>query len=88
MLISEGSPNSSPFEMRKIVEETFKAKSVNVVIAHNHPKGLPAPSEEDIASTRYISTALRALGVTLLDHIIVGERSAASMREMVVHKRF
>ena len=82
VLISEGSPNSSPFEMRKIVEETFKAKSVNVVIAHNHPKGLPAPSEEDIASTRYISTALRALGVTLLDHIIVGERSAASMREM------
>lgn len=82
VLVSEGNPNSSPFEMRKIVEETFKAKSVNVVIAHNHPKGLPMPSEEDIASTRYISATLRSLGVTLLDHIIVGERAAASMREM------
>lgn len=82
VIVSEGSPNSSPFEMRKIVEEAFKSKSVNVVIAHNHPKGLPAPSEEDIAATRYISTTLRSVGVTLLDHIIVGERSAASMREM------
>lgn len=82
VLIAEGSPDSSPFEMRKIVEEAFKAKSSHVAIAHNHPKGTPMPSESDIAATRYIGTTLKAVNIELIDHIIVGERSAVSMKEM------
>lgn len=82
VLIAAGSPDSSPFEMRKITEEIFKAKSSAVAIAHNHPKGVPSPSEDDVASTRYINTTLKSLGISLLDHIIVGERSVVSMREM------
>lgn len=82
VLIAAGSPDSSPFEMRKITEEIFKANSSSVAIAHNHPKGVPSPSEEDVASTRYINATLKSLGINLLDHIIVGERSAVSMREM------
>ncbi|MDE7303579.1 MAG: hypothetical protein K2N60_09725 [Oscillospiraceae bacterium] len=80
--ISSGSPSSSPFEMRKIAEEVFKAKASYAVIAHNHPKGTPVPSESDIAATRFISDTLRAFNVKLFDHIIVGERSALSMKEM------
>lgn len=82
VLIAAGNPDSSPFEMRKITEEIFKAKSSSVAIAHNHPNGVPSPSENDVASTRLINTTLKSLGVNLLDHIIVGERSVVSMREM------
>ncbi|MCM1024247.1 MAG: hypothetical protein NC395_09335 [Prevotella sp.] len=82
VLISAGSPSSSPFEMRKITEETFKAKSSYIAIAHNHPKGVPSPSDEDVSATRIINTAMKNLGISLLDHIIVGERSVVSMREM------
>lgn len=82
VLIAAGNPDSSPFEMRKITEEIFKARSSAVAIAHNHPKGVPSPSEDDVASTRYINATLKSLGISLLDHIIVGERSVVSMREM------
>jgi len=80
--VSSGGPSSADVKMRKMVEELIRVNSSHAVIAHNHPKGLPNPSREDIAVTRTINSTFRALGVQLLDHIIVGESSAVSMREV------
>lgn len=88
ILIDTGSPSGAPVNMRKLTEEVFRAKSVNIAIAHNHPKGVPVPSESDICATRTISTTMRSLGVKLLDHIIVGELSSASMRDCAVMNIF
>lgn len=80
LLISAGGPSSSPFDMRKIVEEAFRTKASSIAVAHNHPKGLPNPSNEDICATKYISRTMKALDITLLDHIVIGERSCSSVR--------
>lgn len=82
VLISAGSPSAAPIETRKIIEVIVHDRTSNVAVAHNHPNGIPSPSNEDVSATRQLSTTLKALGVTLLDHVIVGDRSAVSMRDM------
>lgn len=44
-----------------------------VIVAHNHPSGDPTPSPEDRAVTRQLCEAGRALGIPLLDHLVMGE---------------
>jgi DNA repair protein RadC len=52
-----------------------------VVLVHNHPSGDPGPSEEDLGLTRRLVTAGRALGVAVLDHVIVAGHRWQSLRE-------
>lgn len=47
---------------------------------HNHPSGDPSPSKADIAITREIVAALKALDIALHDHLIVGRDKHASFR--------
>ena len=42
-----------------------------VILGHNHPSGDPKPSEQDLEVTRCARSAGKALGITLLDHMIV-----------------
>lgn len=52
------------------------------IVAHNHPSGDPAPSPQDVAVTKRLNGAARELGVTLLDHIVIGKNGYASLRDM------
>lgn len=45
----------------------------SIVIAHNHPTGNPEPSEEDNEVTRVVKDAGRMIGISVLDHVIVGK---------------
>ena len=47
----------------------------------NHPSGIPEPSGDDITVTRQIRRAGEMLGITLLDHIIIGDHCYTSMLE-------
>jgi len=68
-------------DMRRIMGAVTRTCCTMVAIAHNHPKSSPRPSDEDVALTRRINEALRAVDVTLMDHIIVGESMTYSMRD-------
>ena len=50
-----------------------------VYLAHNHPSGLALPSEADCQATAAVGAGLRAVGIRLLDHIIVAENDYTSM---------
>jgi DNA repair protein RadC len=52
-----------------------------VILAHNHPSGDPTPSPDDRTVTRQIAEAGRALGIPVLDHVIVGDGRFASLAE-------
>jgi DNA repair protein RadC len=52
-----------------------------VILYHNHPSGDPAPSREDREFTRRLAAASEAVGVRLLDHIVVGREACVSFRE-------
>ena len=53
----------------------------SIIVAHNHPSGITKPSIEDIATTKRLSEAGKILGIPLLDHVIIGNDSYASMKE-------
>ena len=49
--------------------------AAGIVLAHNHPEGLPNPSREDFSVTDKVRAASEFIGVQLYDHIIVGRDS-------------
>ena len=44
-----------------------------LIIAHNHPSGSNVPSQSDEKITQKLKTALDAIDIDLLDHIIIGK---------------
>jgi DNA repair protein RadC len=87
-IINEGAPTTTEVNMRKLVETIIKTGTNSVAISHSHPNLPPTPSKQDIAATRYIMQTLRAIGVHMLDHIIVGKNGSYSMRENDVFSIF
>ena len=54
---------------------------VMIVILHNHPSGDPTPSTEDKKLTEQIRAGASVLGLTLADHIVIGDQQYFSFRE-------
>ncbi len=79
--ISKGTVNASLVSPREIFLEALRTGAVGIILMHNHPSGDPAPSLEDITVTKRVAQAGLLLGVTLMDHIIIGDRSYVSLKE-------
>ena len=69
--LHEGSLTAAPVYPRLVVEAVIRMKAARVVLAHNHPGGVAAPSESDKAITNRLCAVLEAIGVAVLDHVIV-----------------
>ena len=63
--IAEGDVNAVHFPIRKLVEEALACKAVSVILAHNHPGGTMAPSQEDLDATKAAKAALETVGIRL-----------------------
>lgn len=68
-----GQVNASSLDVRGIVSKAIGWNAAAVILAHNHPHGLPTPSQADIAATRTLLSTLRNLKIDLFDHVIIGE---------------
>lgn len=79
--VCEGSINYAGISVRKVAEMALNAKATSVVLAHNHPSGIALPSPEDVQTTHRVAAALRAIEVTLTDHIIVADGDYVSMAQ-------
>ncbi len=55
--------------------------SAAVILAHNHPSGVPEPSQADQAVTQRLKQALGLMDIRLVDHLIVGEGGCLSFAE-------
>ena len=78
-ILHRGSANAAEVNIRKIVNIALRNNAMGVILAHNHPGGLPLPSEEDVATTKSIREALMPMGILLMDHIIVAGQDYVSM---------
>ena len=54
-VISEGACDFACVDTRKIAQEIIFSNAKQVIIAHNHPGGICAPSQSDIAVTRQLA---------------------------------
>jgi DNA repair protein RadC len=52
-----------------------------IVVLHNHPSGDPTPSGQDEGITRELGEGARLLGLSLADHVIIGDNRYFSFRE-------
>lgn len=79
--ISIGSLNASIVHPREVFKNAVKRSANSIIAMHNHPSGDPTPSKEDVDITRRIRQAGELLGITLLDHIIIGDHKYISFKE-------
>ena len=56
----------------EVLRPAVVAAVPHIIVAHNHPSSDPTPSPQDIAITRELAEAATLLGVTLLDHVVIG----------------
>lgn len=81
IIISSGTVNASIMPVREVLIEALKEEAVNIILLHNHPSGDPSPSSEDIRVTKRMKEAGNLIGVTLMDHIIIGDNRYISLKE-------
>ena len=73
-MVYRGNVNSSVVRTTEVHRPAVICNLPGLVIAHNHPSGNPEPSNEDTALTRDPSEAGKLLGISLLDHAVIGSR--------------
>ncbi|WEK43499.1 MAG: JAB domain-containing protein [Candidatus Sphingomonas colombiensis] len=66
--------------IRAIAGDALAFGADQVMMAHNHPSGDAEPTRDDLATTRRIATALDALGIRLVDHLVLAGGSITSLR--------
>lgn len=79
--ISKGTVNASLATPREIYIEALKYRGSSVILLHNHPSGDPTPSNDDCLFTKRVAEAGKVVGISLLDHIIIGDNSYVSLKE-------
>lgn len=79
--VASGSLARVEGRFRELVAPALAHGAGGMVLVHNHPSGDPTPSDSDVAATRDVAAIARRLDIELLDHIVVGWRSACSLRK-------
>ena len=60
---------------REVVRAVLRHNAAAVILAHNHPSGVPEPSHADEVLTSALKASLALVDVKVLDHLIIaGER--------------
>ena len=77
--LSSGDPGSVACSPRKIVETVIKSGCNQCILSHNHPKSSCEPSKEDYSVTMNLQRLLREIGITLIDHVVVGRDGARTI---------
>ncbi len=65
---------------REVVRDVLLHDARLVVMAHNHPRGDHQPSRDDLTVTRRLAATLEAIGTRLIDHWVLADSGATSMR--------
>ena len=76
-----GSLNSCEISINQLLRHAINQHASSIVIAHNHPFGMPLPSNADIQLTQRILTACDLLEIRLIDHCIISPEGSYSFAE-------
>jgi len=78
--VSIGSLDTSIVHPREVFKEAVSSSAASVIFVHNHPSGDPEPSKEDVELTKRLAKAGEIIGIDVLDHIIVCDKSYLSLK--------
>lgn len=71
-LLSIGTINQTLIDSKIIFKWAYKLSSPAFILVHNHPSGDPTPSKPDLKATEILSKQAKTLGLTFIDHIVIG----------------
>ena len=77
--IAYGGRNFASLEPKEILYEAIQNGANKIIMVHNHPSGDPTPSTEDYRTNDRIYEAANIIGITLLDHIVIGDGKYKSL---------
>ena len=77
--ISHGIVNMTICNPREIFIKALLCGASGIVITHNHPSGDPTPSKGDYLVTDRIYECADVMGITLVDHVIIGANKFQSI---------
>lgn len=81
VLLYRGTADTVQVRPAEVFKEAVRVNATAILLAHNHPSGDPSPSPQDVELTETLVLAGKLLGITLLDHIVVGQQVWISLRE-------
>ncbi|MCD6390446.1 MAG: DNA repair protein RadC [Dehalococcoidia bacterium] len=81
MPVSIGSLDTSIVHPREAFKEAVSSSAASVIFVHNHPSGDPEPSKEDVELTKRLAKAGEIIGIDVLDHIVVCDKSYLSLKD-------
>lgn len=79
--IAIGTLNASIVHPREVFQPAISSSAASIILTHNHPSGDTTPSDEDIKLTRRMIKAGEIMGIEVLDHVIVSEKTCLSMKD-------
>ena len=69
--VYEGPFHSPYIGTKEILETALRKRASVVVLAHNHPDGIPLPTRGDILKTQEIENAFRMVDIRLISHLLI-----------------
>lgn len=79
--VYRGTVSSAQIRVAEVFMEPTRRNAPNIILAHNHPSGDPAPSPDDVAITRAVVEAGKLLDIDVLDHLILAQGRYVSLKE-------
>ena len=71
--VTSGGGNSTTIDIRQIIRMALDKAASALILVHNHPSGNPTPGPADIRQTEALRKGVSAVGLTLLDHVVVAD---------------
>jgi DNA repair protein RadC len=80
-MVYRGTVNSVHIRPAELFKEAVLVNAPAILLAHNHPGGSAEPSPEDERTTAVSVQAGGILGISVLDHLVIGRGVWVSMKE-------
>lgn len=79
-VLARGTVNHTPVYPREVVRRALDLGATALILVHNHPSGDPTPSRADLDMTAEVKAAAALFGLTIHDHLIIGNGKHISLR--------
>jgi DNA repair protein RadC len=79
--VAKGGIDGAVVDVRIVLQTALKASASAVMLSHNHPSGSTVASSQDITLTQRIKDGCKAIGIQLLDHLIMTDETYMSFAD-------
>jgi DNA repair protein RadC len=76
-----GNVSAALVRIAELFRDAVRLHAARLILVHNHPSGDPTPSPDDLHMTAEAVAAGRLLDIAVLDHLVIGHGSFASLRD-------